>query len=851
MTVGLQADVAKARTAATAAVPVFIPAKVSDSEEALAPGSAPGIKKAPVGVIARGISRAASRLRAAGRSLRHAADLGVASLKAWIAERRRTIGSTGIKLAIASSIAMFAGFAVYHFGTLGMFGSDIVFYYAMLVALLYCSLAYQFNRFGATRRREELHDRAAAELPWRTEADAPSVSILIPTYREERRVLIGTVLSAALAEYANRRIVVLVDDAPSDTSALKSTLSAIGEVTGWVREQAERRRAEHAAWLDRKASGAFDPAGEARRLSQGYREVVGWLNSLASRLEAEASEDFRHVDGFIVERIVGEAAARYRRRAECLADAEPTLAEADVEHGRLAVLLCDDVTHFQRKVFANLSHAPNKAMNLNAYIGLMGGRHIRVHRNGVTSLEPAVGTEFDLDVPQPDYVLTLDADSVILNQYVATLVDVLERDPQAGVAQTPYLTFPNGESPVERIAGATTDIQYLVHQGSSWFDAAFWVGANALIRFTALEAIATIQVEGGKTVKVFIQDKTVIEDTGSTIDLLHRGWRVQNHFVPLAYSATPADFGALAIQRRRWANGGLIILPDLLRQYMRSPARLSRLPELVLRTHYLLSPIVGNVAVFMLMIWAGAEAAGILWTPVIMLPYFALYMIDLRRLGYRARDLFGVCALNLMLLPVNFAGILTSIVQIVTGRKGSFMRTPKVSRRTYVPPYALLFNLGILVLMIGYATKAVMYGEYSGTVIPVVNILLYSYGLVRFVGILDSIGDMFPALRRWAIAAMDALSRLVELAAPVFAPLGRRQVAIPGLATALVLMTSAPSGSRIPNESTLAAPQAPITSPMAQPPAADRSASAGGRAGDAARDVPIAKLAGSRPYSEH
>ncbi|WP_170314655.1 glycosyltransferase family 2 protein [Aquibium carbonis] len=765
-------------------------------------------------------------------------------MRSWVAEQRRTIGSTGIKVAIASSIAMFAGFAAFHFGTLGMTGSDIVFYYAMLSALLYCSLAYQLNRFGASRRREELAGLLDVDVPWREPANAPSVSILIPTYREERRVLIGTIVSAALAEYANRRIVVLVDDSPADQKALKATLSTIEETAGWLKDQADRLRAANAAWQTRKSTQPFDPAAESRHLVEAYRDLVNWLNSLAARLDAESSEEFSHVDGFVIEKIVRDAAARYRSRGDRLASADLTWAEADTEHARLAVLLCDDIGHFQRKTFDNLSHAPNKAMNLNAYIGLMGGRYVRVHRNGVTGLEPANGSNVDMDIPRPDYVLTLDADSVILNRYVATLVEVLESDPTAGVAQTPYLTFPNGDSPVERIAGATTDIQYLVHQGSSWFDAAYWVGANALIRFSALEAIAKTQVEAGKPVKVFIQDKTVIEDTGSTIDLLQRGWRVQNHFVPLAYSATPADFGALAIQRKRWANGGLIILPELLREYMRSPERMNRFPELVLRTHYLLSPVIGNVAVFMLMIWAGAEASGILWTPVIMLPYFALYMLDLRRLGYRARDLFGVCALNLMLLPVNFAGILASIVQMVTGRKGSFNRTPKVSSRTYVPPYALLFNLGVLMLMLAYATRAVMYGEYSGAVIPIVNILLYSYGLIRFVGILDSIGDMFPALRRMALACTDALTRLSRLSVPFLPPMGNRYVTVPGLAAALILLTPAPSGSRIPAApespapaaSTSAAPvhRLPMTMTPPAHPVVDGVAFNGSRLGDPA-----------------
>ncbi|WP_187967970.1 glycosyltransferase family 2 protein [Aquibium microcysteis] len=758
--------------------------------------------------------RAVAAVRSAWRAVHRA-------VAAWIAEQRRTFESTSIKFSIVLSLAVFVGCAAYHFGTLGMVGADVFLHYAMLLALLYCSLAYQFNRFGAARRREDLQAVQPAQITWREPSTAPSVTILVPSYREERRVLIGTVLSAAIAEYANRRIAVLVDDAPSDASALRTTLSAIEEVTGWLGEQAGRRRDAYASWQSRKASTAFDAAAEARTLSVGYRDVAGWLSSIALRLEQESPEDFQHVDGFIAERIVRAAAAQYRDRAERLANTPLTAEEAEAEHLRLSLVVCDDVTHFQRKTFANLSHAPNKAMNLNTYIGLMGGRFVRVHRNGVTSLEPALGSEVDVVVPRPDYVLTLDADSVILHEYVATLVDILENQPDAGVAQTPYLTFPNGDAPVERIAGATTDIQYLVHQGSSWFDAAFWVGANALIRFSALEAISKSRVDDGKPVRIFIQDKTVIEDTGSTVDLMKLGWSVRNHFVPLAYSATPADFGALAIQRKRWANGGLIIMPDLMQQYLQSPDRVGRLPELVLRSHYLLSPAIGNVAVFMLMIWAGTESSGILWTPLVMLPYFMLYMMDLRRLGYRRRDLFGVCSLNLMLLPVNFAGIIASIMQMVTGRKGSFIRTPKISLRTNVPPYALIFNLGVFVLMLAYATKAVMSGELSGGAIPIMNImlfslniLLYSYGLVRFVGVLDSLGDMFPSLRRLVLAVSAVVGSVARFLSPVFAPFGSRYVSVPALTAAMIVLTPAQSGSRIATE---------VTSPQSRSPALVRS----------------------------
>ena len=53
------------------------------------------------------------------------------------------------------------------------------------------------------------------------------------------------------------------------------------------------------------------------------------------------------------------------------------------------------------------------------------------------------------------------------------------------MVQTPYSAFPGAPTRVERIAGATTDIQYIVHQGMAEHGAAFWVGANAVLRARA------------------------------------------------------------------------------------------------------------------------------------------------------------------------------------------------------------------------------------------------------------------------------------------------------------------------------------------------------------------------------
>ena len=213
-------------------------------------------------------------------------------------------------------------------------------------------------------------------------------------------------------------------------------------------------------------------------------------------------------------------------------------------------------------------------MNLNSYIGLMGGSYVERRDPGRPHpRSPPSDGHADLVVPDCDYVLTLDADSVILPEYCLRLVHLLEREEHSrvAVAQSPYSAFPGPATRIERIAGATTDLQHIIHQGMTYHGAAFWVGANAVLRKRALDDIAETEYQGDFPIHRYISDRTVIEDTESTIDLAANGWALHNYPERLAYSATPPDFGSLCIQRNRWANGGLLIVPKLLRCVRRAP----------------------------------------------------------------------------------------------------------------------------------------------------------------------------------------------------------------------------------------------------------------------------------------
>ena len=362
-----------------------------------------------------------------------------------------------------------------------------------------------------------------------------------------------------------------------------------------------------------------------------------------------------------------------------------------LEYRRLSKIFAVPIDIFERKRFANLSHAPNKAMNLNSYIGLIG-RTFRISKgvDGVSLLLETPATEAEVTVPEADYIITIDADSIILPDYVHKLVSIMEADRGIAIAQTPYSAYPNPPTVLERVAGATTDIQYLVHQGFTAYNATFWVGANAVLRREALDEIRTMTEERGHPIPIFIQDKTLIEDTGSTIDLAARGWRLHNHPERLAFSATPSDFGALVIQRRRWANGGLIIFPSLLELWSRGQSPLASGLETLIRSHYLLSPTLANVGLLLLLIIPFGSEFSSVWFPVAAAPYYLLYGWDLTRTGYKWRDLLRVYALTLLLVPVNLAGVYRSLEQIITGRKSPFARTPKIKGRTAAPASHLL-----------------------------------------------------------------------------------------------------------------------------------------------------------------
>jgi cellulose synthase (UDP-forming) len=610
--------------------------------------------------------------------------------------------------------------------------------YLMIVTFLAAGgIVYLASRLGYMRRRARFRHATTDELGRFAGETNARVTILIPSYKEEPGVVRQTVLSAALQEFPQRRVVLLIDDPPDPVSAEDARrLEAVRKLPEEIGALLAELRGPYAwaAWRAERAAlrGRLDRREATEELVELYWSAATWFWS-----EAVTHEPADHSRALFADLNLREPGERHGARAAALsrrlkaADC-PTEKEILGSYRELASLFSAEVTSFERKRYANLSHAPNKAMNLNSYLSLMGSRVAEKPSSRGWLFQKVPRTAPGIDVPDPDYVLTLDADSLLDPRYTARLVHFLERRENAriAIAQTPYSAIPNASAPIERIAGATTDIQYVIHQGFTAHGATYWVGANALLRKRALDEIATTvrDEETGREWVRYIHDRTVIEDTESSVDLVSRGWSLFNYPARLSYSATPPDFGSLIVQRRRWANGGLLILPKLLRILISRSSRSGPIGALM-RLHYLVSIAAVNVGLVALFLIPFADWYLNVRLPLACLPYFALYAHDLRLAGYRARDVLRVYALNLMLIPVNLGGVFRSLRQAVTGQRTPFLRTPKVRDRTLAPPlYAALPVVSIVLLAVGGVLHALSGHELTALALGV-NALLLLYAV--------------------------------------------------------------------------------------------------------------------------
>lgn len=625
---------------------------------------------------------------------------------------------------------------------------------AVLLVLISGNLVYLVSRLGFLVRQRD-HDAPPLddliEDHW---DDAEPIAVLVPSYKEDERTIRQTLMSAALQHHPNLRVTLLLDDPPDTRDTNDARQLAMARR---VPAEIEAMLAEPRAIVERAAGGmrrrieddASTDRRELRGLPHALDALISWASAQAARTPVRD-----HTDAHFVRVTWERQRELLERRARHLATALGGDIVVDREaiareYARLRDAYTVDISIFQRKRYRNLSHEPNKAANLNAYIDLLGSTVTEVEREDGLYLErrAAQGT---IAIPDATYVLTLDADSMLDPEYALRLASVFAApgNERVAVVQTPYSAIPSAPGALERIAGATTDLQYIVHQGFTWCRATFWVGANALLRKAALEEIRTESVEDGLVVPRYIQDRTVIEDTESTVDLAAHGWELTNVPVRMAWSATPPDFGSLLIQRSRWANGGLLIVPKLVRHLLANTRSRLAIPSFLVRLHYLTSIATGSLGMLALLVLPLDVEMRSGWLYVLPIPYFVVYGRDLVRSGYRASDLPRVFAFNLMLMPIHLAGVVKSLRQAITGERIPFGRTPKVSGRTAAPRWAVVSMWAMLAWCATAATLDMVAGRWLHAGLATVTAIALAYAVTAFIGLRASLEDTF---RDWSM----------------------------------------------------------------------------------------------------
>jgi len=646
--------------------------------------------------------------------------------------------------------------------------------YAIIVTLMLMSTsAYLVARGGYLHRvgRRALTPRAELEAYFLEHQ--PTATVLIPSYREEPRVILQTMMSAALQEFPSKRVVLLIDDPVNPTEQHHiELLEGARRVPLEIQRILANPRRRFEESTDRTealiAKGRPEPSpDDLVRLSEDFAHAGSWHEQLAERWQC-----YDHTDEFFVEHVLREQSVALQKVANALVEAvasHQTMSWRRYRQllQRLVSIFSVELSSFERKSFPVLNHEPNKAMNLNSYLGLMGSSYV-THETADGTLLYRCGTNdaaATMHAPRTDYVVTLDADSVLLPEYCLRIVHLMEQPEHAkvGVAQTPYSSYPDAPTRVERMAGATTDLQYMLHVGMCHYDAAFWVGANAVLRMDAIEELR--RVEGhGQLVARFLADRTPIEDTESTLDLTMRGWSIYNYPARLAYSCSPPDFGALTIQRQRWSNGGLVILPKLaahLRARRQRDEKV-RSAEVLLRANYLASIAWTTAGLLVLLAYPFTNTVLLALVIVMSMPYFLVMSSDLHHLGYRRLDVLRIFGFNLIMLPVNASGVLQSLQQLVTGSKSVFRRTPKISSRTVAPAS---FVILAWIIVVGSALMMILnfhdHRNLSAT-FAAINLVLAAASVVSLIGIRHSITDVWVAIRGFISVPVATASTTTE-----------------------------------------------------------------------------------------
>src|SRR5712691_6787690 len=167
----------------------------------------------------------------------------------------------------------------------------------IVAALLYGSVVYQLTRIGSFQRRATFAPATDHELSRTYHEAAGKLVVLVPSYKEEVKVVRRTLMSAALQDHPRRRVVLLIDDPPAaQDDAEVAALHAMRALPESLRQLFDEAAQPFVAALGefeaRVAESDLDPVSETRRLAGLHRLAARWFLLQETGFASGESGDF-------------------------------------------------------------------------------------------------------------------------------------------------------------------------------------------------------------------------------------------------------------------------------------------------------------------------------------------------------------------------------------------------------------------------------------------------------------------------------------------------------------------------------------------------------------------------------
>lgn len=333
-----------------------------------------------------------------------------------------------------------------------------------------------------------------------------------------------------------------------------------------------------------------------------------------------------------------------------------------------------------------------------------------------------------------DYMVVLDADSVVSGQTMARLAADMERHPHVGLIQTvptvmgAATLFARWQQFASRLFGPTSAAGMIWWAGS---EGMFW-GHNAIVRVSAFaQSCGLPELPGRAPFGGHILSHDMLE----AALLRRRGWDVHMVTADDSFEEFPPSMPDLFTRDRRWCQGNIQHVPLLVKIAGLHPV--SRFQLLVGASAYCTSPL---WLALMLVVLGGALAG--VWPPAAILPSGGLLALTAvllfgpkilsilwamadpaRRIGFggAARMTRGVLVdiiLSILMAPVAMLTQTINLFSILMGRKASWNGQTRDRDGMAITSAVWLFKWHIL-LGAGLTAMAVQVGS-LGWMSPVV-----------------------------------------------------------------------------------------------------------------------------------